>query len=437
MNDRDDLRRRFRRVRSGDAGLDWTDVEQRAGERRPWRPFHVRWAVAIAAALLIGSGFGFAVGNSSTPSSSAAGSPVGLGFLPETGWDVRQSGVDATPERPAVAIASNIPLSPQDDADTLPLSTLRSLPPNGVVIVVGFTGRLEALGAGGEFPARKLPLRVRDAEQIEFGTQVRPKQPLGQYRLTAVVNGNAVEVSIYFGTRKPGRMLLLAAQRQLDRLVVRATAPRDRVEERALPLRISASAPRVLDRTLVCTTVPVGGARKITVKGHQGVRQGSSAWKQLAFAVVGTGAAGGSPVTSLDNSLAWITAGVPSGTTTMDGPRWPHYPHNEGTIVFNRRLCTPSAARVPLTPARLEGGPASPLGEEIDCFPPRRVLVRLRAVMQSPPPLFGNEMFLKTTVPAREGSLAVRTLSGKPLVFATVLGSGKARLYTASSCVPS
>jgi hypothetical protein len=435
MSDEDDLRRRFERVRSNEGGLDWADVEQRAAERRRWSALHLRLGVAVATALLVGSGLGFALGTSNTSSSSAATGPVGLGFLPETGWDVRQSGVAATLERPAVATASNVPLSPEDDADGLPLTTLQSLPANGMVIVVGFTRRLEHRGLSSEFPVRKLPLRVRDASQIEFGTQVRPKRPLGQYRLGATVNRYEVDVSLYFGTAKPGRALLLAAQRQLDRLVVRAPAPEGQVEERALPLQ--ASAPRILDRTLICTTALVGGVRKITVRGHRGIRQSRSEWRQLPFAVVASGTVA-SATESLNNSFAWITAGSPGGHTSMDQPTgWPHYPHNEGTVAFNRRQCTPSAARVPLVPARLDGGAASPLGEEIDCFTARRVLVRLRAVMQSPPLLFGAHAFLKTIVPAREGYLAARTLAGRPLVFASVLASGRARLYTAPNCVPS
>jgi hypothetical protein len=437
MNDDDDLRRRFRRVRSNEDGLDWGDVEERAGVSRTWRPFHLRLGVAVATALLIGSGLGFALGTSNTPSSSAASGPVGMGFLPEAGWDVRQSGAPATLERPAVAIASNVPLSSEDSADGFPLTTLQSLPAKGVVIVVGFTRRLEHRGISREFPVRKLPLRVRDASQIEFGTQVRPRRPLGQYRLGATVNRYEVDVSLYFGAPKPGRALLVAAQRQLDRLVVRSPAPEDRVQERALPFQASASAPRIIDRTLVCTTALVGGVRKITVRGHRGIRQSASEWRQLAFAVVASGTVA-SATESLDVSLAWITAGAPGGHTSMDQPTgWPHYPHNEGTVAFNRRHCTPSAARVPLVPARMDGGAASPLGEEIDCFTPRRVLVRLRAVMQSPPLLFGAQSFLKSIVPARESSLAVRTLSGKPLVFANVLASGRAKLYTARSCVPS
>jgi hypothetical protein len=122
----------------------------------------------------------------------------------------------------------------------------------------------------------------------------------------------------------------------------------------------------------------------------------------------------------------------------MDAPsRWPHYPHNEGTVAFSQRRCKPSAARVPLAASRLQGGAASPFGEEIDCFTPRQILVRVRAVMLSRLRMYPSGGFLRTIVPAREASFAVRTLSGKPLVYGRVLASGKARLFTAPSCTPS
>ena len=99
-------------------------------------------AVLLAAALVaLGVGIGALV----TPSGSAAPAPSGLGFLPATGWSVLQNGGDGTPVRPAVAIAANVPLSPDDDADGLPLSTLETLPPDGVVIVTSFIARGRAL----------------------------------------------------------------------------------------------------------------------------------------------------------------------------------------------------------------------------------------------------------------------------------------------------
>jgi hypothetical protein len=182
-----------------------------------------RPAAAILAAALIALGVG--IGALATPSGSAAPAPTGLGFLPAHGWSVLQNGGDGTPVRPAVAIAANVELSPDDDPDGLPLSTLETLPSDGVVIVTSFIAR------GGEesydryFPTRSLPLRAADATRgIEFGAELRPDRPLGQYQLRAAVNGHNVDVNLYLGTARPTPALLAAAQQQLDRLVVQQAA---------------------------------------------------------------------------------------------------------------------------------------------------------------------------------------------------------------------
>jgi hypothetical protein len=116
-----------------------------AGGRRRWRRIPLRWSLGVGVALLIGSGFGFALGTSSTSSGNAASSPVGLGFLPESGWSVLQTAKKATLAQEAIAIAANVPLSPDDAADRLPYSTMLSLPPNGVVILASFTARGDEL----------------------------------------------------------------------------------------------------------------------------------------------------------------------------------------------------------------------------------------------------------------------------------------------------
>jgi hypothetical protein len=74
-----------------------------------------------------------------------------------------------------------------------------------------------------------------------------------------------------------------------------------------------------------------------------------------------------------------------------------------------------------------------PLGDELECDVPRRVLLRIRAVLASRASLRGRE-FESVHVPVREAKLAVRTVSGKPLAFATVSESGKATLFTARGC---
>jgi len=202
-----------------------------AAGRRPRR-----LPLALGAALLGACALGVGVGAVITPSGSASSAPAGLGFLPERGWNVFQSGREATPARPATAIAANVPLDAQDASDGLPYSTLLTLPRDGIVITVGFT-------VGGEplrdkyFPPRGLPLRIRDAAPfIEWGVQARPGRPLGQYQLRAGVDGHNVDVNLYFGTERPSPAQLTAAQRQLDRLIVRSAVSAG-VKERALPLR--------------------------------------------------------------------------------------------------------------------------------------------------------------------------------------------------------
>src|SRR5687767_4101665 len=222
---------------------------QRRVVRAP-RSFGLRRSATVAAvALLAGSGLGFGAASRLTPSGHAAESGVGMGFVPDSGWTVLQSGADAVPQRPAFAIATNVPLHPDDDArgivhsSGLPYATLLGLPPRGIVIVATFSVPPELPWRGNRFPERTLPLRLRDSTQFtENATQLRPDRPLGEYQLRARVGARDVDLHFYFGRREPTKAMIVAAQRQLDRLLVRPT-PRAtaKVEQRALPLQPSES----------------------------------------------------------------------------------------------------------------------------------------------------------------------------------------------------
>lgn len=207
----------------------------------------------------------------------------------------------------------------------------------------------------------------------------------------------------------------------------------------AVSLQVSAgaqpSASRIVDRTFVCSTRSNGGVYEIEAKAYSGVREGSARWARLPFAVISTGSAG-SAATVLDNSLAWITAGRPSSTTLLGDYPFPVRAALYGTLAVNRSTCRASARQVPLGSGGLEGGTAGRLGDAFDCTSPRTVLVRVRAVLTSPGTLKGHDIFLLTTSPVREAAVAVRTESGKPLVYAQVLQSGKTRLFTAKGCLP-
>jgi hypothetical protein len=408
--------------------------------------FSRRWTgVAVGLALVVGSGLGFGLGNSLTPNGTAAQGPVGLGFLPADGWNVLQSGTRATLDRPAYATAANVPIDPEDvvagglpDPSGLPYATLRTLESEGVVIVAIFTkAQRSDVYRSTRFPATKLPLRISDAAPfIQYGTQLRPEQPLGQYQLLAAVNGYEIDLNIYFGRPDPTPALLEVAQRQLDRLVVHATPPAAQTARRPAA-RKAASAAGIVNRTFVCAPALVGGVRQIDARAHRGSGRHGPNWDRPAFAAVST-TVSGAAATAIENELVWLAAGRPSASatvvTTMIGFTFPV--RSWGTLGVNAKLCRASTARFPLVRKGLRGGATGPFDERYDCVTPRRILVRVRATLQSRTSLKGYRGFLRTTVPVREGVLVVRTESGKLLVYAEVLNSGKSFLFTAPTCNP-
>jgi hypothetical protein len=88
-------------------------------------------------------------------------------------------------------------------------------------------------------------------------------------------------------------------------------------------------------------------------------------------------------------------------------------------------------ARVPLETKGLSGGRASEFGDRYQCPAPRTVLVRVRVEFAERVRV-GRESRAHVT----GGSLAVRTESGKPIVYADVHEFGRARLFAARSCIP-
>ena len=197
-------------------------VRRRRLRRRPV-------ALALAAALVVASALLAAL---IVPSSGTADEPFGLGFVAAPGWNVLHDDGDGTPFRPAVAIAANVPISPDDDAQGLPLSTLLSLPPDGIVMIAIFTARGDE-AHDKYFPRRGLPLRAGDAQP--YGVWMPPGRRLGVVHLTAGVNRHDVDLTIYYGSEHPSAALVAAAQRQLDRLIVRTRLPTVASRNVALP----------------------------------------------------------------------------------------------------------------------------------------------------------------------------------------------------------
>lgn len=390
------------------------------------RPVRKRSIASFLAALLAATGIGVGIGALIGPQGTAASSPIGLGFLPEREWDVLQSGTSAALDRPTVSIAANVDLHPDDDADGLPLSTLETLPRNGIVIIATFTARGQEPAHDNGFPARTLPLSIRDG--APYGIQLRPKRPLDQYELRAAVRNHNVQIEIYFGTPTPSRALLSGAQRQLARLVVAPGPSKPAPKERA-PAALGGpaagralmpGASRLFDRTLACT--PAYGNLDVVAspRGAQEVLGGpfiSSGYARV------TSGPHGEPLSDL---VAVARPGFRNPSTRF-----------AAAVYASSRRCVPSRAAVPLTLTGLPGPPSEFLSQG-ECEPPLRgrVLVRVRALLTAPA-TWGrvDGAFVGARGRLLEAELAMRDQrTRKPRAFARVGRTGKTKLWTSSRC---
>ena len=183
----------------------------------------------------------------------------------------------------------------------------------------------------------------------------------------------------------------------------------------------------VIDRTVECRTLLSGGVYEVEARAHSGIRASASVWKKLPFAGVVSGE------DNLGYAFVWISAGRPSATTVLE-ESYLQSPVSEFGTLGIRLGCRSTGAGVALTTKRLNGGQASPLVDKFDCTTPRRVLVRVRATLEGSGTLRARAGFLRTTAPITSASFAVRTLTGRELVYGSVAASGKARLFTARGC---
>lgn len=197
------------------------------------------------------------------------------------------------------------------------------------------------------------------------------------------------------------------------------------------------SAGSVIDRTYSCASGFVGGLRQVEARAHSGSRVRSE-WRKLPYAVIASGGLTRSDVVGPpENSVAWIAAGKPSLGTTLDDERRSFNARVGGTIGVNRDLCTPVSTRLPLTRRSLVGGAVGNRIAAFDCEVPRRMLVRVRAVVDGGTALRERgQVFRGTSAPASVARLSIATPAGRVVAYADVFDSGKARLFTARACTP-
>jgi hypothetical protein len=186
---------------------------------------------------------------------------------------------------------------------------------------------------------------------------------------------------------------------------------------------------RVLDHTYACAVFFRGGVYLVDAHAHAGTHSRAK-WARLPYAGVRSGVFSG----GTGNLLAWITAGEPVAATMVDQDYDTFSARTFGTVGVRREGCKATNASVPLTSAGLKGGPVTQLGTKTKCFTPKQVLLRVRAVLAGSGELRAGRDYSTTHLAVQSAKLAVRLPSGKPLVYADVLGSGRTRLFAASGC---
>jgi hypothetical protein len=177
---------------------------------------------------------------------------------------------------------------------------------------------------------------------------------------------------------------------------------------------------RILDRTLVC---PVRGA------GYP---------DPARFIAVGADpflpANGASPNVYLDNGP--IDAG--HAHVRMRTGRGNHPSFTRGELSLTRPLCKPTKLRVSLASSGRAARATEPFGELWRCEVPSKLLIRVRAVFRRPTRLIRDprdSWLSHAKGNIASGSLAVTTLRGKPLFFASVNdATGKARIFVPRGC---
>jgi hypothetical protein len=183
--------------------------------------------------------------------------------------------------------------------------------------------------------------------------------------------------------------------------------------------QIGAAASAIVDRTFACSVVassrtypdPDPRSRRIAIGIHR-------------------------DVDPTRKSAAAVGVSDKNADSLVSVPHGPGVGRPTGGIWVNRTRCTwMKDVRVPLSPRGLPGPPTR-YSSGFECVVPRRVLVRVRAVLRRPANWIaaGGQFVVRGDV--AETQLAIRTLPArKPLALGVVDADGDSALHISANCV--
>jgi len=224
MPDETALKERLQRASDGSVpATDLGAVARRAGHLRARKALALTLAVcAIGAALAIPMSELRHLGEGRHP---AEGGNVIITFKPSAGWRVADASSSASsPDTWTTNVAP-----PRDDGTTggIPNSLLEILPAQGIAINAGQWLETEnPLPRTGRFHPLSQPLRLSGADSVGHGGfEGLPREDITVYFFEGQIDGRAIGVQVWIGSRHPSAETLRAAQAELSRLEVVPAPP--------------------------------------------------------------------------------------------------------------------------------------------------------------------------------------------------------------------
>jgi hypothetical protein len=170
----------------------------------------------LGIALLVG---GFAGAELAGSTQAATSTPVPA-FTPALGWNTAETNVrlPAPNKSDPVAWAANVPFEPQDAQTAWPMTTLRKLPADGIVIVVVGPDQ----GPYNQ-QARIVspPFRVEDMFFHGNNYETQPASNVSWYWISVPTGtSQGINVNVWMGSNNPTPAMKAAADEELARLTL-------------------------------------------------------------------------------------------------------------------------------------------------------------------------------------------------------------------------
>lgn len=144
-------------------------------------------------------------------------------FEPVEGWNIVLTTIDPNnPQDLPIVWAANVPFASEESTAGFPNNTVRSLPPDGIVITV--IGPREYTGDT-VFPPVQFPLTISQGFCSHDQYQGQPAPHVSGCLVDTMVGDQILNVTVWFGTNRPSEGLYEEANAQLARLLVPGQPP--------------------------------------------------------------------------------------------------------------------------------------------------------------------------------------------------------------------